>query len=104
MKRPLPKQLNATQAEEVALKAFLYLASDPEKLTRFASFSGFDVSNARQAAAAPGFLAGVLSYYLNDDAVILAFCEAEALHPISIALAYRAIPGGDPYLEINSGQ
>lgn len=103
MKRSAPKQLNGAQAEEVALKAFLFLANDTERLSRFAGISGFDMGNAREAATAPGFLAGVLSYYLNDEGAILAFCESEAFHPLSIALAYRVIPGGDPFLEINSG-
>ena len=65
--------------------------------------SGFDVGNAREAAAAPGFLAGVLAHYLNDEDAIMAFSEAEKIHPLSIALAYRTIPGGDPTLEINTG-
>ena len=90
-------------AEQIAMQAFLFLAADDERMQRFVGLSGFDVGNAREAAAAPGFLAGVLAHYLNDEDAIMAFSEAEKIHPLSIALAYRTIPGGDPTLEINTG-
>ena len=90
-------------AEQIAMQAFLFLAADDERMQRFVGLSGFDVGNAREAAAAPGFLAGVLAHYLNDEDAIIAFSEAEKIYPLSIALAYRTIPGGDPTLEINTG-
>jgi Protein of unknown function (DUF3572) len=98
-----PSRITASEAENIALKAFLFLAADDERMQRFIGLSGFDVGNAREAAAAPGFLAGVLAHYLNDEDAIVAFCEAEKIHPLSVAIAYRMIPGGDPTLEINTG-
>lgn len=103
MKLRIPTRLSVAEAENIALQAFVFLANDEERLQRFIGLSGFDVANAREAASAPGFLAGVLAHYLNDEASILAFSDAENLHPLSIALAYRIIPGGDPTLEINTG-
>jgi Protein of unknown function (DUF3572) len=103
MKLRVPTRMTAAEAENIALQAFLFLAADEERMQRFAGLSGFDVGNAREAAAAPGFLAGVLAHYLNDEDAIVAFSEAENLHPLSVALAYRVIPGGDPTIEINTG-
>jgi Protein of unknown function (DUF3572) len=99
----MPTRMSVAEAENIALQAFLFLTTDEERMQRFIGLSGFDVANARQAAAAPGFLAGVLSHYLSDEEAILAFSEAENLHPLSVALAYRVIPGGDATLEINTG-
>jgi Protein of unknown function (DUF3572) len=96
-------RMTAVEAENIATQAFLFLVADEERMQRFIGLSGFDVGNAREAAAAPGFLAGVLAHYLNDEDAILAFSEAENLHPLSVAVAYRMIPGGDPTLEINTG-
>ena len=95
--------MTVAAAEHIATQAFMFLVAHDERMERFIGLSGFDIGNAREAAAAPGFLAGVLAYYLNDEETIIAFCEAENLHPLSIALAYRTIPGGDPALEISTG-
>ncbi|MGL4404630.1 MAG: DUF3572 domain-containing protein [Notoacmeibacter sp.] len=98
-----PTRMTVAEAENIAAKAFVFLVADEERLQRFVGLSGFDAGNARQAARTPGFLAGVLSHYLNDEDAIIAFSEAENVHPLSIALAFRVIPGGDPTLEINTG-
>ena len=99
----MPTRMSAAEAENIAMQAFLFLVADDERMQRFIGLSGFDVGNAREAATAPGFLAGVLAHYLSDEDAIIAFSEAEHLHPLSVALAYRTIPGGDPTLEINTG-
>jgi hypothetical protein len=103
MKARIPTRMTVAEAENIALQAFLFLTADDERMQRFIGLSGFDVGNAREAAAAPGFLAGVLAHYLNDEDAIVAFAVAENLHPLSVAVAYRIIPGGDPTLEINTG-
>jgi Protein of unknown function (DUF3572) len=103
MRQRMPMRMTVAEAENIATQAFMFLVADDDRMQRFIGLSGFDVSNAREAAAAPGFLAGVLAHYLNDEDAILAFSEAENLHPLSVALAYRTIPGGDPTLEINTG-
>lgn len=99
----MPTRMTAAEAENIALQAFLFLVADDERMQRFAGLSGFDMGNARQVAAEPGFLAGVLAHYLGDEQAIVAFSEAENIHPLSLAIAYRIIPGGDPTLEINTG-
>ena len=103
MKLRAPTRMTVSEAENIALQAFLFLASDDERMQRFVGLSGFDIGNAREAAAAPGFLAGVLAHYLNDEDAIVAFSQAENLHPLSVAVAYRMITGGDATLEINTG-
>ncbi len=103
MKPRMQTRMTIAEAENIATQAFMFLVADDERMQRFIGLSGFDVGNAREATAAPGFLAGVLAHYLNDEDAIVAFSEAENLHPLSVALAYRIIPGGDPTLEIKTG-
>jgi hypothetical protein len=98
----LRQRLTADDAVELAIKAVMYLAGEPERLSRFAGVTGFDASDARNAARQPGFLAGVLSYLLSDEAELLGFAEAEGIKPVLVPLAYRIIPGGDPTLEISA--
>ena len=94
-------RIGADAARDLAETAFGFLAEDPERLSRFASVTGFDIANARHAVAEPGFHAGVLGYLLSDEAVLLDCAGAVEVAPVSFALAYRAIPGGDPTLEIS---
>jgi Protein of unknown function (DUF3572) len=93
--------LNREAATELAQAALIHVVSDPDRLSRFMGVTGFDASDARNAARTPGFLAGVLSYLLTDEETLVGFCEAENVAPISVPLAYRTIEGGDPTLEIN---
>jgi hypothetical protein len=98
-----PRKMSVNEASDLAERAFLFLAANDERLQRFMDLSGFDAANARQAASMPGFFAGVLSYLMSDEQALLAFAETDQCHPLSIPLAYRVIPGGDPTLEINTG-
>jgi hypothetical protein len=95
-----PRQPSPEQASALAQSAFLFLVADDERLGSFVALSGFDTSDARAAAASPGFLAGVLAHLLADESLLVAFAEGEGVHPLSVPLAYRVIPGGDPMLEI----
>jgi hypothetical protein len=93
--------ISSEEAEALAVRAMLFLAADPERLSRFAGLIGFDAANARAAVQEPGFLAGVLAYLLNDEGTLLAFAENEAIKPVMVPLAFRMIPGGDPTMDIN---
>lgn len=99
----LPSRLRMTPeaASELAVKLLLFLAADAERMSRFAGATGFDPSDARTAAAQHGFLAGVIAYALSDEPLLVAFAEAENIKPVTVPMAYRVIPGGDPALEIN---
>jgi hypothetical protein len=98
----LPRAMTPESAARLAESAFLFIASDDERLSHFIAVSGFDSGNARDSAAQPGFLAGVLAHLMTDEPLLLAFAAEQHVHPLSVALSYRVIPGGDPALEINA--
>ncbi len=61
--------------EDVALKAFLFLAVDPERARRFAAETGLGRENLRVAAESPDILHGVLDYLAGNESLLLAFTE-----------------------------
>ncbi len=82
-------------AEIVAIRGLEFLASDFGRLEPFLSLSGLQPGRLREAAAEPGFLAGVLDHIAGDETLLLAFSASAGLHPTDIVRA-RQILGGPP--------
>jgi hypothetical protein len=80
-------------AENVAVQAFAYIASDAERLAPFLAASGIDASAIRAAAVAPGFLAGVLDYVAGNERLLLEVAREIGRSPERVMQA-RAILGG----------
>ena len=85
-------------AEAIAIKALGFLAGDDERLERFLALSGLAADELRAAAAAPGFLPGVLDHVLSDDRLILAFAAELGVDPAEIGRARAALERGAPPL------
>ncbi|WP_237154193.1 DUF3572 domain-containing protein [Oryzibacter oryziterrae] len=86
-------RLNAENAEKIAIQGLAFLAGDPESLGRFLSLTGIGPSELRKAASEPGFLAGVLEFFMADESLLLAFAEAAAIRPTMIAAARYVLDG-----------
>lgn len=82
-----PSRAEQDAAEHLAISALGYLAADPEHLERFLSLSGLDPSGLREAAASPGFLAGVLDFLLEDESLLLTFAAEQGLRPEAVVKA-----------------
>ena len=89
------KSLSVEEAQGIATEALLQLSRDPEQIGRFLAFSGIGPEMIREAAGEPGFLAGVLEFYMMDEALLLACCENAGIRPTMMAAARYAIAGGD---------
>ncbi len=81
-------------AEQLAVVALSFLATEPDRLSRFLALSGLGPENLRAAAADPGFLCSVLDYLLGDEPLLLAFAADQGQPPKSVAAARRVL--GDP--------
>lgn len=83
-------------AEDIAIRALGFLASDPERLDRFLSFTGLGPENLRAAAQTPGFLASVLDHVASDESLLMALAGNLGLSPDVVARAHRtmAAPAG----------
>jgi hypothetical protein len=61
---------------------------------RFLALTGIEADGIRQAAAQPGFLAGVLHFIAAHEPTLMAFSEAESIPPGDVLKAMRALPLG----------
>ena len=97
--KPVPRAAKAgasrEDAERMAIQALGFLAADEERLDRFLALSGLDPGGLRAAAAASGFLAGVLDHLCADEPALLAFAAEARLSPEAVARA-RALLSGEP--------
>jgi hypothetical protein len=88
--------LRATReaAEMLAIQALAFIAAEPETLNRFLGTTGIPLAKIRDAAAQPGFLAGVLEHMLGDESLLIAFAESAGIDPAEIARAHSALGKG----------
>ena len=84
---------NSDQAELVALGALKFLASEPERFSRFLSLSGLSPGDIAALATQPDFLASVMDYLLSDEELLLEFAENDSLQPQTVAAMRRKLPG-----------
>jgi hypothetical protein len=86
--------MNEEQAKIVALRALSYLVGEPSPLQRFFDLSGIDGADLRLRADDPAMLAGVLDFFLGDEAQLLQMCQATDMAGEMPARARRSLPGG----------
>lgn len=86
--------MSQADAESLAVEALVWLAQDKELMPRFLALTGIEVSSIRSAAQEPGFLAGVLQFYLSHEPTLLRFCEETGRDPATIEKAAFLLPGG----------
>lgn len=87
--------MNHESAEALAIQALAFVAGDETLLPRFLQITGIEASSIREAAAEPGFLAGVLQFIAAHEPTLLQFCEQTETEPTLITAALRALPLGD---------
>lgn len=86
--------MNQSDAENLAVEALVWLAQDKDLMPRFLALTGIEVSSIRSAANEPGFLAGVLQFYLGHEPTLLRFCAETGRDPATIQKAATLLPGG----------
>lgn len=81
-------------AETLALQALGWLAGEDELFGAFLGATGATPVAVAEAAGQPEFLAAVLDFLLQEDARIIAFCDAAGLAYALPLQARAALPGG----------
>ena len=84
---------DAERAQTIALKALAYLAGDEDWLNHFLTATGMDLGDLKAGAGDIGFLAGLMDYFLQNEALLLAFAASEELAPDTIVRARQHLPG-----------
>jgi hypothetical protein len=82
-------------AEALAIQALNFLATEPERLSRFLALSGLEAQSIRTAAAESGFLAGVLAHLGEDEPLLVAFAAEAGVTPADVDQARRTLAGGE---------
>jgi hypothetical protein len=85
--------LDPDAAQTIALKALGYLAADEDLLEPFLGATGLGAGDLRAGATDSTFLAGVLDYFMQNEALLLAFAASEELAPETIVRARQRLPG-----------
>ncbi|MBT3330161.1 MAG: DUF3572 domain-containing protein [Rhodospirillaceae bacterium] len=85
--------MNEEQAKIVALQALAYLVGDEDTLQRFMDLSGMDGADLRARADDPAMLAGVLDFFLGNEAQLLEMCAATQMAGEDPGLARHALLG-----------
>ncbi len=81
-------------AEQLAIKAIVWLAGNDELLPVFMGSTGADESAFREGVSKPEFQASVLDFIMMDDAWVIAFCDNEGIPYDRLLQARAALPGG----------
>jgi hypothetical protein len=90
------RALTVAGAEDIAIRALGFLASEPERLGRFLSVTGLGPENLRAAAREPRFLASVIDHVAGDETLLMALASNLNLAPETIAQANAILnPQGD---------
>ncbi len=83
----------AQEAQFLAIEGLNFIANDRETLDRFMSLTGIAPHDLRVAAGEPEFLAGILSFLMDHEAVLLAFAASAGISPHHVASAHLALSG-----------
>ncbi|SDP62484.1 DUF3572 domain-containing protein [Phyllobacterium sp. OV277] len=90
----MKQQMNLDSAQDLAINSLVFLAGDTDLLPRFLALTGITAEQIREAAQEPGFLAGVLQFYLAHEPTLMRYCEATQTVPALFQEALRLLPGG----------
>ena len=87
--------LNDETAQSIAIAALQYLPGDDDLLMRFSALSGILPADMRAAAAQPGFLVGVLDFFLSHEPDLLAWPTAHNINPEQAIAARHTLAPND---------
>ena len=88
---------NDLETNALAVDVLTWIAENDELMSRFLALSGLSADNLREAAAEPGFLAGVIGFLMSHEPTLLSYCEDRGVAPESVARAWRALGGETPF-------
>ena len=85
--------VGAEDAEAMAIQILSWLIGQPELMSRFLAMTGIEASSIRQAAAEPGFLAGVIGFVMAHEPTLMAFCEESGVKAERVASCHHRLAG-----------
>ena len=83
-------------ARDLAAKALIFIAQDPDRIGGFLALSGMDPADIRERAQDPAFQGGILDHLLTDEPLLLEFADWAEIEPTAVAKNRRHLPGFMP--------
>ena len=80
-------RLTLDDAESIALQGLTFLASDPERMSRFFALTGIAPGELRSWNDEPRLQAAVLDHLLGDESLLLVFAAEAGIAPEDAAPA-----------------
>lgn len=90
------KNLNADEAEALAIQALTFLAAEPERISRFLADTGIGPASLRATARDPQFLAAVLEYLVINESLLRGFADEQGLDPATVTTAHLRLSRPPP--------
>ncbi|MBX9455601.1 MAG: DUF3572 domain-containing protein [Rhizobium sp.] len=81
------------EAEGAAIQILGWIVGQPDLITRFLALTGIEASSIRQAAAEPGFLAGVTGFVMAHEPTLMAYCAESGVRIEYVAACHQALAG-----------
>lgn len=85
--------LNNVEAEGLAIEVLVFLSGDEKRFHAYLNVTGLDPQTIREAAGDSNFLTSVLDYLMQDESLLLQFCELQAISPTAIPSAHSQLDG-----------
>ena len=85
--------LSEETATQIAIAGLGFIAADEDEMGRFLALTGFAAEDLREASKSPGFLVGVLDFFMGFEPTLLKFAESAGIAPQDIATARQVLAG-----------
>lgn len=85
--------ISDADAELIGIRALGFMAEDGDRLERFLALSGVGIDSLKAQANDPQTLAGILTYMMQDESLLLSFSANQQLQPEEISAAHRLLSG-----------
>lgn len=87
------QMIGPDEAQSIALQALGFLAEDPARIHHFLDASGLDPQDLRALVSDRDFLAGLLSYLVADEQLLLVFAAHAGHQPETVCAASDILAG-----------
>jgi hypothetical protein len=89
------RELSAARAEDISMRALVFLAQDMGRAERFLLLTGIQPNDLRSLAGERSFQLALLDYLASDEPLLTQFAAEEGIEPSDVGAARHALGGGD---------
>jgi hypothetical protein len=89
----MANRMSPDGAHTIALKALGFIATSEGALDRLMDLSGLDRETLRERAGEPEVLASLLDFLLQDEGLLVDFCQDESVDPKDVHMARHLLGG-----------